>query len=370
MTIDATSLMAGPRGRRVCFEYALLCAERSLGTHEPASDTQRDPTDAATALRRAVSRLNPRPGVLLSIGPQDPNPAADPVVTPADAASAFDSFSIPAPTDDDLRSVIATAVDSARYWQEPDGEDALAATSEMRRQLVGVAGVLAASPQAVWWAAPVDLDDQWAVPWEGGGAAPGDADALLASWRDRVFEDEECAARERPTDPHSNWSGMWWSIPSTALVHSTRSLADAGPARLWWEEDSLGPEEAFATPVDAYPARVLEIDGADAWADLCRRHPLEVSASRRHDWFRTTGRVGRWVMPDWSRVAAEADGVHLTVAGYLAAAGRAIDVSEDTASVIAGWNPDETYWFRSTSARPADGQRWVRGDDDLWRRSG
>jgi hypothetical protein len=65
-------------------------------------------------------------------------------------------------------------------------------------------------------------------------------------------------------------------------------------------------------------------------------------------------------------VAEEADAVHLTVAGYLAAAGRALPVDDRRASVIAGWAPDTTFWFAGTSARPRGaatwrlaGERWV-----------
>ncbi len=78
-----------------------------------------------------------------------------------------------------------------------------------------------------------------------------------------------------------------------------------------------------------------------------------MTAQKRHDWYRTTGRDGRWVMPDWSRVAEMYGGVHLTVTGYLAAAGTAIDVDDDAASVIAGWAPDETHWLTDASAPTA-----------------
>lgn len=84
-------------------------------------------------------------------------------------------------------------------------------------------------------------------------------------------------------------------------------------------------------------------DVPDDWAQLCRRFPLEITAQKRHDWYRTTGRDGRWVLPDWDAVAEVYGGVHLAVAGYLAAAGTAIDVDGDAGSVIAGWAPDETF---------------------------
>jgi len=53
---------------------------------------------------------------------------------------------------------------------------------------------------------------------------------------------------------------------------------------------------------------------------LCAQFPLEVTALKRHDWYRTTGRDGSWVIPDWSQVAHDYDGVHLSIAGYLTAA--------------------------------------------------
>lgn len=58
--------------------------------------------------------------------------------------------------------------------------------------------------------------------------------------------------------------------------------------------------------------------------------------------------------------------MHLTVAGYLSTAGRAIEVDHARASVLAGWNPDETWWFRGVSPRPSEEQAWVR-DDDGWK---
>jgi hypothetical protein len=85
-------------------------------------------------------------------------------------------------------------------------------------------------------------------------------------------------------------------------------------------EDSFGGEVATAIPVRGV-GRTLEIRRPEDWTSLCRRFPLEVTASRRHVWFSTTGRDGRWLIPDWERVADEWDAVHLTVHGYLSGAG-------------------------------------------------
>ncbi len=102
-------------------------------------------------------------------------------------------------------------------------------------------------------------------------------------------------------------------------------MFDDTPAGLWFVEDDMGWTRAVSRRMRVpCGVRVYEIDGAQAWAQLCREFPVEVTAQKRHDWYSTTGRVGRWVIPDWPRVAECYDGVHLTVCGYLAAAGTAI----------------------------------------------
>ncbi|BDV30214.1 hypothetical protein [Microbacterium terricola] len=353
MAIDPQTLLTGPRGRRLCLEY-LVASAREAGTPEGEA--------AATAIFWAAHQLDPNPGTLMRIGDDDGS-FVEPVVSATDVAEALAGVEPAEPTAGSLREALAASADSARYWQEPDGEDALAASAELRPALDGVASAIAASPHAAWWDSPVDPEDQWSVPWDGDATLPSGRDAVLRTWREATVAEEIRAERERSADPTENWTGEWWSMPPAWFVHTTRSLGEAGPAGLWFVEDGTGWETAVATPVDAVPARVIEIDGPDAWIELCRRHPLVVTASRRHDWYRATGRAGEWVVPDWSKVAEEADAVHLSVQGYLSTAGRAIDIGEGKASVLAGWSPDATYWFAGTSARPADARSWQLVDD-------
>ncbi|MFE7845435.1 hypothetical protein ACFUTX_09635 [Microbacterium sp. NPDC057407] len=370
MPLDATTLLAGPRGRRVALEYARLCAERARGAAQPTADQLADPSDAWSALWWAAIRLDPDTRALLttsSVGRYHPGPDDGPIVTPADAAAALDRVDLAAHTADDLRDMLAVSVDVARYWQEPDADDILVGTDEIRHSLTRFAQAIAAAPQAQWWSTGVDAADQWTVGWSPSVGAT-DVATMLREWRSAVADEESAAGRDRPADPAASSSGEWWSIPFLPLVTTTRSLPGWGPAGLWFEEDSLGPQTAVALPVDVFATRVIEIDAPEDWVDLCRRHPIDVTASRRHDWFRATGRAGRWVIPDWSRVAQEADAVHLTVRGYLSAAGVAVPVADDTASVIAGWNPDQTYWFRGAAVRHSDQQRWARDDDGIWHR--
>lgn len=196
---------------------------------------------------------------------------------------------------------------------------------------------------------------------------PNDIHALLRAASDRERANERLAQKKRDPDPTANWSGDWWSTPTRIMPSSARVLSDGSPAGLWFVEDSLGWEHAETTKISVSDdVSALEIKDASDWAELCARFPLEVTAQKRHDWYRTTKHTGRWVAPDWAQVAEHYDGVHLQVGAYLSAAGTAIpiDNSTATASVVAGWNPDETYWFSSDIDYDSEHTRWERVDAD------
>lgn len=343
--IDPDVLLSGPRGRRLALDFAMV------------SERLREPDYTRYQLLPAVSHaafgLDPGRGQSRIVETIGNGEFSIPSVSPADIADALHNVSPVDVTEELLRDSLAMTVSSARYWQEPDGEDFLTAINIVNDALRPFAEHLAASPLTNWWTSAVDVSDQWTVNWEDDTFVRPDGDPVqtLETWRKQMLAEEARAARERPASPTDRVTGVWWSIPSPfTLLSTSRSHFDGSPAGLWWTEDS-GWQKASARQVHIPTgARVLEITGADVWADLCRQHPLEVTASRRHDWYRTTGRHGRWVMPDWSQVAQDFDGVHLTVSAWLAAAGTVIPVDDDTASVIAGWSPDETWWFITPSS--------------------
>lgn len=342
------ALMRGPRGRRLLLGYAIV------------SDEICDPAWSDASFRSGVSlvsrRLDPDRGsaaayMRASFGweaaePQNPKEVS---VSAEELAERLAAVSLARVTPELLRRCLAEATESARYWQEPDGSDVLAALPVMLAPLQRVAAHIAASADAIWWSEAVKEQSQWTVNWE--GWAPQIVPPLtplesLRVARDEAIQEELVAISERPSDPTARWSGTWWSCPPWPMPASTGGMFDGSPAGLWFVEDSHGWEQGEAQRL-GIPAglRIYEIDTAEAWASLCAQFPLEVTAQKRHDWYRTTGRAGTWVVPDWARVAEHYDAVHLQVRGYLSAAGTAIPVGEHTASVIAGWNPDQTYWF-------------------------
>lgn len=329
--MDGAAVLAGPRGRRFCAEQAAAARE---------------------AVRRELHAGTPERLAALLDG----------------VGCGADGVDLGEPA---LLAALADAVAFARYWEPPDEQDRLVADPRVVAALRPVADAVAASPAWGWWDSPLDRSAQAAVQWTGehpaGPPRLSGATAGLREWRRETLADEQ-AARRRPVHPAAPWSGMWWSTPVGGRVLATsRARPGLGAVQLVATEDDLGWDTARVWPLRVTPqARVLEIDGPAAWADLVRRHPLEVSRSRRHDWWRATGRAGRWFVPDWPAVAADHDGVHLTVAAYLATAGRVLEV-DGGASVLAGWDPDATLWLADVVVPAGDPAPWRRGADGRWR---
>jgi hypothetical protein len=360
----AADLLAGPRGRRLCLEFALRSDE--------SGPSELD--ELRTAVFYAAYETASKQGTAIAVYSSETGgePPTFPSVSPAEVARLLDGVDVPEPTDAALMLALRTAVDTARYWQDPDGEDVLADTPDVRRSLRRIAEAIAASSSAARWTASIDLTEQWEVAFDSSvGAARLKASAArerLENWHAEAVEEEDRAQRERPQDPAAMWGGTWWSAPVFLATSSTRAVSGIGPLGLWLVEDALGWETAAVERVRVLnPMSVYEIDGPEAWAELCRRYPLNVTASRRHDWFRTTGRAGEWIIPDWSRVTEDFGGVHLSVAGYLTGAGIAIAVDDERASLIAGWDPDKTVWLRDVGHDPTSVQHWeFSRDDDTW----
>ncbi|MET3902266.1 hypothetical protein [Paenarthrobacter sp. 4246] len=350
MEPDVEQLLSGPRGRRLCLELAM---ELDQDIRIAAFHLGYNLDSGAGKSRRMLT--------MVSSG-ETPPPPPEPTVN--ELAALITSLDLKGITNALVQRALQRSVDTARYWQEPDGEDVLAATDAITEPLAHVARSVVGSPATASWdqkAQPA----QWAIDW---GSAndptplPRNPQHTLAEWARKERGMEIRAAKERPQDPHANFSGEWWSIPH-GLIQTVARI----PEGLSLVEDSLGWAEATTIPVSGTD-RILEIRTEEDWTKLCRAFPLEVSASRRHDWFRTTGRHGRWVIPDWEQAATEWDAVHLTVAGYLSLAGRAIRVSEHTASVIAGWDPGSTIWLTDV-ARESElpRQHWHRPhNDEQW----
>ena len=266
------------------------------------------------------------------------------------------------------------SVDRARYWQEPDEVDEALADQELIDVLRPVAEAITGSPASAWWSSGIVLEDQVLVEWKGDGAPRprlNGVAAVLASWKARAVSDEV-----RLRDQHV--SGVWSSSPACALTleeairvgsdvpalnRTTRSLPSLGAVGLLLEEDNFGTPSARCWPVrTSRSPRVFEICGDHEWRRLTERYPIEVTFGRRGNWDQATGRTGRWLLPDWSLVVQDYDAVHLSAMAYFAASGRVLALERDVATLIAGWNADETYWLTDVLAFEGAPTDWAAAD--------
>lgn len=283
-------LTEGPRGRRVVWELLALAGGHPAGG-APSADT----------VRTAVAGLQAEDW-----------------------------------SEQDVTAAVADAVTWARYWQEPDETDV--ALADLGELLDPAAQQV---PVPDWWEAPCARDEQVMVVWEGPAPRLSGAPSKHQAWYDDTCADERRAVIERPTDLTANWSGRWWSTPTMSGLPAT-SRAVPG---LDWVEDDLGWTSAELHPVTPRSdVRVWEVHGPADWIGLVTTYPLEVSASRRQDWWRATGAREPLYLPDFQAVARDWDGVHVSTRGYLTTATRALPAG-DGRTVLAGWNPDQTWWL-------------------------
>ncbi|MGO8960683.1 MAG: hypothetical protein ACLQFR_25395 [Streptosporangiaceae bacterium] len=357
-------LLAGPRGRRLCFE---LVSPRRADAPVRASP-------GWDALQFGRGKASPE---LLAAELGALVAAAD----LAGSAAAADETSLLAP----MRS----SVGAAMYWQPPDEVDQMLADTAVADVLGPVARAVTELSAAAWWRSPMTpgnqqfiqvLDREWPDARADGGPELSGAADRLAAWRAATVEDERGAAA-RPADPAAPYSGHWWSSPAAnGLVTTTRALPRLPAVGLELVEDWAGWSEIACWQLEPEAqVRGYEIRGPQDWVTLVTRYPVDVSKSRRHDWWRVTGRAGAWVVPDFAAVAADYDAVHLTVGGYLTTAGRALATvapgrngKDGAVTMLAGWNPDTTYWLADVLSPASAPERWVNPDREPldWKRAG
>ena len=277
----------------------------------------------------------------------------------------------------DILDELAGAVDVARYWQPPDEEDEIFALPEVVSVLRPIAHAILNSPHTSWWSESVDLANQRVVQkFESIPDSPAEPLRIrhfvdgLERWHEHMLAYEAQFVEYVKADPDRNIGGEWWSIPAADGVYDTTRERDGiGAMELMLQEDSPGWGYPRAWPVSVHGTpRVYEINCPADWAYLVDTYPLAVPASRRFVWHDTTGDYRNWFVPDWTGVVADYDAVHLSMIGYLSTPGITIPLTEHSAAtVLAGWNPDVTYWLSSDFITLGDDMtEWRRSPDGPW----
>lgn len=324
----AEGLLAGPRGRELCARLAGIDVQELRERSAPPQ-----PSARLVPVRRSWRGFRPAEAELSD----DDDPGDDDEEQPP-----------PFPTDRDdplaFIPALADVVEDTNYWGGQPATDPLE-HPDVIAQLRPVAARLAASAGCQWWWSGLDRAAQRFVQWtarDDEGPGLGYAAEMLRDGEARADEDERGMSRDRHRAAGSGMSGPWWTHP--VATSTTRRLGRLGALLLAGQEDGFGDTEAVVWPLAVSgTARILEVDGPQAWQRLVATYPRPATATYRHTWA-WTGWDGDWLVPRWSAVARDWDGVHVSVACYLAVAGRALPVGT-ARTLLGGWNPDETYWL-------------------------
>jgi hypothetical protein len=259
--------------------------------------------------------------------------------------------------------------DEPRSWVSSVIQDPI-----VMENLLRIGEALSAARSAAWLGSDADRSRQAFVDWSNSGNPP---DLSTRGAMKKV--DEEVFQRGRPvmerirrlgSEPPG---GAWWSAPAgVGLPYTTRKLQAVVPAELICRDDSLGESRACAWDVDVSAgARVAEVHDLPDWQQLVAAYPRLVSDSQRQEWRQRFRWPGPWFLPDWGKLAQHWDGVHLSANGYLRCKGRVAPV-EDGRTVLAGWDPDATYWLRDSIVLAGSAAEfWVRdlAGEGRWRRT-
>ena len=343
--VRAGGLLAGPRGRELCARLA--------GIDVREIRDQLIPPSASVALIAVPEDAGEPAGAEESSRDGEERPAVN--FDPGDELAG-----IPA---------LADVVTDANYWGGPywgcastaDPLDHPAIVPEIRMMAPRVAQ--AAGCQ--WWWSDIDRAAQRYVQWtahEDPAPIVGNAAEMLRRADLEADDLERRMSRDRHLAAGSGVAGPWWSHPFAGAISTTWRAGRLGAVLLAGQEDGFGDTAAVVWPLAvADMARVFEVDGPGAWQRLVAAYPRTVTATYRHTWA-WTGWDGEWLMPRWSAVAHDWDGAHLTVAGYLATAGRALPVGA-ARTLLGGWNPDETYWLADVVTANGEAQAWHNSGD-------
>jgi hypothetical protein len=236
----------------------------------------------------------------------------------------------------------AFAADEMGVWRA-DHVHILKEVLQRGPQHGALARALLEEPTANWWFSPLDSEQQVYVPQD---ESPPDP-ARLVTPTQPPSKQEQYAQRMTGAFCTSTFIGETSSVFATIDegVGDLRQVYERPPYPFW-----------LLTVDDS--ARALEIDGPQAWHDLCVQYPAQGTTGRGVPDF--SGDKGRLV-PDWSAVATDWDAVHLTFGGWLTAEQVRVDSP-------AGWTyiwdgeAEQTTWLRwmfTSSRRMPDHQEPV-----------
>ncbi|MCY3543078.1 MAG: hypothetical protein OXH22_03405 [Chloroflexi bacterium] len=246
------------------------------------------------------------------------------------------------------------AINKLSIWR-PNFQETVKFALLNGRKLSELARAILELPEVGWWFAPIDRKAQtWA-------ASRDDAPTLA---KFNMPSAAPLTYWERRTNKSDSGLYTCTSFEGNSSFLTAMDISDVnGPNDLTIE---------FEFPVKQWrlrvsdAARVYEINGPADWHRLCAKYPAgsardasDPSESDNEGWtlyplatlprdseeqdFATD--MASWLTPNWSAVAAEWDGVHLTLGGLLTA--EKVRVASAAGwSMLRFWDMEQTMWLR------------------------
>lgn len=162
-------------------------------------------------------------------------------------------------------------------------------------------------------------------------------------------------------DGEFTFGGVWTVTEPPVEAHDC--LASA------WELDE-GPISRWYLPIRK-DARLFEVNGPEDWVELVMRFPASPARPNtkwelpgRNDHLRDPGLAGasgghaarnemdHLVVPKWSAIAEEYDGVHLTWRGWLTSDGFVSDTPDGGLAMLRYWFSERTLWLNDVFGEP------------------
>ncbi len=247
------------------------------------------------------------------------------------------------------------------FWFIRDDESESSKNEGRALEAVALAVLQAKSTQ--WWSAEAPPNKQHFVfHILEDGVEPPTKSRFHSTLDIELDHDREAETTAREEDDDSLGANTVWaqefSRPDGALW-TTQSVEDLPAVDLVCFPDLFGPHRAlyWEAKVDQ-GSRIFEINGPEDWRELVSRYPRDVSYSRRRSWREETGWSGGWLIPDWSLVRRDFDGLHLSVLGYLETVGRCVVIGEHRSNLVA-WGPDQVFWLNDVVTLIGSAQEWL-----------
>ncbi len=136
-----------------------------------------------------------------------------------------------------------------------------------------------------------------------------------------------------------------FNVETPKPLHAMWTSTLFGGNSSMWLDHPEGTDEPFFWMLAATPqARVAEIHSPANWWDFASRYRDPSPGYVYNPQAQRTAAFER-LDPDWSRVAADWDAVHLSIGGYLTAEDVPFE-RDGVTTELRGWNLESTVWLR------------------------